>query len=246
MIGRTLQSAFLLLVIATGAAAPWVIHRAAAASLRERETRLQQQTARLARLVAENERLSNLVARADAPALSTEQLGELLKLRSEAGALRGQTNAMQRLREENRELQSRATNAQSAASQRSPAELDAELSIETIEAMRNVCRWLPQALQMFGNEHDHKAPADFAELRQFFPKPDGRRITGLYTFEFIRDDGPLPGDALILRERSARQNLDGQWTRVYGFADGRAIEATSDDREFKTWEKQHLGPPPAD
>ena len=162
-----------------------------------------------------------------------EQLAELLRLRSEAGTLREQTNALRKLREEIRELQDHSITTPSPTSQRAPAETGAELSAEIIDAMRNVCHWLPQASQLFANDHEAKAPTGFSELRNYFPKPDGRRITGLYTFEFVRDDGPLPGDNLILREGQARQGPDGRWMRVYGFADGRVVEATSDDREFK-------------
>lgn len=243
---RSVQTGILVVAIAVSVAAPWLVHRAARTSLREREARLQQQSARLAQLAAENQRLSNLATSAGAPELSAEQLRELLKLRGQVGALRDTVNTIQRLREENRVLESRSTNAQYPTAQNSPAEVDAQLSAETIEAMSNICRLLPQAMELFARDHNGQPPTDFLQLRDYFPKPGGHRITGLYTFDFVRDNGPLPADTLILREMSARQKPDDQWARVYGFADGRAVEATSDDREFRAWEKQHLGPPPAD
>jgi hypothetical protein len=58
----------------------------------------------MAGLVAENERLSNLVAHANSSqSLPDERLKELLRLRGEVGALRQQGKEIETLREENRQ-----------------------------------------------------------------------------------------------------------------------------------------------
>src|ERR1035441_4170953 len=55
-------------------------------------------------LIADNERLSNLLAQANRPqSLADDRLEELLRLRGEAGVLRQQTKELETLREENRQ-----------------------------------------------------------------------------------------------------------------------------------------------
>ncbi len=85
-------------VIAGSAAAPLVIKHRAKARLSEQNDSLLQQTARLAELSAENQRLSNLVAQLDSPAFSDEQLTELLRLRAQLGPLRKAAGQVEQLR----------------------------------------------------------------------------------------------------------------------------------------------------
>jgi hypothetical protein len=51
---------------------------------------------------------------------------------------------------------------------------------------------------------------------------------------------------IVLRERLARQAPDGTWRRIYGFADGRVVTATSYDGSFNAWEKANTELPPPD
>ncbi len=74
--------------------------------LRAENTALRQQTAQLAALESENQRLANLVAEATNSRLSKEQLSELLRLRGEVGSLRRQTNELGKLQAQNQELRS--------------------------------------------------------------------------------------------------------------------------------------------
>ena len=126
----------------------------------------------------------------------------------------------------------------------SEAERNGQLAIETVQAMNNIVAALPAALQKFANDHNGRRPTSFSELRNYFPISEGRRMPGLYTFEFIRDEGPQPGDALILREAGVRRR-SGTSSRVYAFGDGRVVERTLNDDGFEAWEKQHLVPSPA-
>jgi RNA polymerase sigma factor (sigma-70 family) len=76
-------------------AAPVVMQHQSIAKLRGENRALQEQTAQLASLQAENERLSNLVVQAGtAPAPAEKQVRELARLRDEVGRLRQQTNEM--------------------------------------------------------------------------------------------------------------------------------------------------------
>ncbi len=85
-------------VIAGSAAAPLVIKHRANARLGGQNDSLLQQTGRLAELSAENQRLSNLVAQLDRPAVSDEQLAELLRLRGQIGPLRKAVGEVEQLR----------------------------------------------------------------------------------------------------------------------------------------------------
>jgi hypothetical protein len=49
---------------------------------------------------------------------------------------------------------------------------------------------------------------------------------------------------IVLRERAPRQYPNGKWERVYEFADGRVLTATSDGGNFDAWEKANTYSPP--
>ena len=100
----TLQKTLITATIAAAVVTPVAIQHQAQVKLRDENASLRQQIEQLTPLTAENERLSNLIANAS-PALSKDQLNDLLRLRNEVGTLRRQTNEVAKLREENRRLQ---------------------------------------------------------------------------------------------------------------------------------------------
>jgi hypothetical protein len=231
-------------VAVVSAAMPLATQRYGQTKLQKAQEFLEQQAGEMARLTSEKERLSRLAAGANPEqTLSAEQVAELLKLRNEIGRLRSETNEAHKLREENRRLQAASTAMPYPQSQLPPAELEAELSAQTINAMKSVCLELPLVLQKFANDHSNQATS-LSELRDYFPTTGGHKMPGLYTFDFVRDEGRKPGDALILCEQGSRQKLEGTWARVYGFRDGSAVEVISEDDNFDAWEKQHLSSPP--
>jgi hypothetical protein len=204
---------------------------------RRMQDSLRQQAGQWAQLAAENQRLSNQVARlALTPRLSDEQLLELLRLRSELGELRRQTNRVRELRDENLRLQTRPAAGLDSESGMSEAERAAALAAETLAAGRRIAEELPGALQRYAQAHTNATPTEFSELRRYFPNT-GRRLPGLFLFEFVRDTGPEPGDTLVLREGGSREGPDGQRRKVYSFADGRVEEALAANGEFEDWEK---------
>jgi hypothetical protein len=117
----TLQKALITAtLIAAGVATPLVVQHQAQVKLRDENASLRQQIEQLSALSVENERLSNLVAHAS-PALSQDQVNDLLRLRAEVGMLRRQTNELGKLREENRRLQgAQAKGGQNSQSPNSP------------------------------------------------------------------------------------------------------------------------------
>jgi RNA polymerase sigma factor (sigma-70 family) len=103
----TLQKTLVTAIITACVAAPMFVQHRSLVRLREENQILQQQADQLAQSLAENERLSNLVAQAkSSQALSDERLRELLRLRAKVGFLSDQTNELARLRQENRQLHS--------------------------------------------------------------------------------------------------------------------------------------------
>src|SRR5882672_7206110 len=87
-------------IVFASVATPLVIQRHAQVKLHDTDLPLRTQASRLRQLSMENEHLSHLVAQSQS-SLSDEQLRELLRLRNAVGQLRTQTNAIQKLREEN-------------------------------------------------------------------------------------------------------------------------------------------------
>ena len=238
-----LRLAMAVALVIASVAIPVVLWRSTRFRLQEAKELSAKAADEVAQLTEDNQRLSNLVGEAK-QALSTEEGQELLRLRSEIGRLRGEMREADKLREENQRLKMPSPAMAALQAPRSAAELETELSMQTIDAMKDLCRELPAALQKFLNDHGNQ-PQSLPELRNYFPMVNGRKIPGLYTFTFVRDEGPKPGDLLILREEGARGKLDGTMARVYGFRDGSAVEVSTSDGNFDLWEKQHLSPSPS-
>jgi hypothetical protein len=98
---------FVCVIAVTGIAASLVIQQSGQARLREKTEALRRQAEQIARLSAENERLSNLVARTANPqALPPDQLRELLRLRGQIGLLREAAREQARLEAANQQLRS--------------------------------------------------------------------------------------------------------------------------------------------
>jgi hypothetical protein len=220
---------------AVSAGVPWVLQHQAQVELRVRRDASEQQASRLSLMVEENGRLSNLVAQAQAsPLLTAEQLRELLRLRNEKRWLAEQTN-----------LAARLATGTSDQAQLSPVELRTALSAEMIEAMKRILPALQPALQKYALAHSNQPHVNLSELQDYFPLVEGRKMVGLQTFEFAREGGPRPGDALLLVGNTGRRPGDGNEVRIYGFSDGRVLEVSSEDARFDDWEAQHLTSAPA-
>ncbi len=94
----TLRFLMVAVVVAAAVALPLALHHRAEAKYLENEAKLQVQVARLSELSAENERLSNAVARLDKAAFTPEQNRELLRLRGQIGPLRQAARELERLK----------------------------------------------------------------------------------------------------------------------------------------------------
>jgi hypothetical protein len=83
-----------------------VIEHRATAGLRVDNRALHHQAEQLTGVSEENQRFSNLLARASCPALTEAQMRELLRLRGGVGVLRQRTNELARMHAENSRLHS--------------------------------------------------------------------------------------------------------------------------------------------
>jgi len=112
--------AFACVVAIIGIAASVAIRQSGQARLREKVEASRQQAEQIAQLTADNKRLSNLVARVDAPpTLPPEQLSELLRLRGQMGEMRKAAKEQARLEATNQQLRAKlATLEQQVAAAR--------------------------------------------------------------------------------------------------------------------------------
>ena len=103
-----------------GIAASVVIQQAGQANLRQKAEASRRQAEQIAHLSADNQRLSNLVARtANSQTLAPNQLSELLRLRGQIGLLRQTAGEHTRLQAVNQQLRAaRATSEQQLAEAR--------------------------------------------------------------------------------------------------------------------------------
>ncbi len=224
-------------VVVAGVVTSAVIQHRGQARLRAEDESLRQQSAQLAQVAAENERLSNLVAQED---LSKGQLKDLAKLRGEAEALRQQTSGLAVLRAENRRLQQGGD-----ARPKTPLEEKEEMFAKLAFGKN----WL-RALQMYAEDHKGQFPTNFDQASSYWSAKSKAQVEAANEqFELVytgtRDAMTNYADGIVLREKTPRQMSDGQWQRVYGFADGHTQARSFADGNFDAYEKEHLVGPPA-
>jgi len=210
--------------------------------LRAENESLRRQVEQADQLTGENERLSNLVVRAQASSAGAPS-SELLKLRGEVGSLRKQTNELAALRNENQRLRTASAERRENAEppQTDPAE--GELR-QKVYPKLNDAKALVTGFRLYADDHQNQLPEQFEQLAPYLSRMS--RITGSNAFEIVYS-GPLAGitnpSALIfVREQQAWQRPDGRWAKTYGFADGHAEVHTEPDGNFESWEKERLFP----
>ena len=237
----TLKLSVIGAIVLGGVVTPLVIQHQSLVKQREENQSLRQQVDQLAGLEAENDRLSNLVARAhSAPSLGDDQLRELLKLRGEVGMLRAQTDQLEALRNENRRLQTSLAD---------PAEVQRRMGT----AKMNDAKLLTLGLLMYASDNNQQVAKSLDQLEPYLrDKTPG--LTGTNQFELLfqgsfKDipNGTPAAQTIVVRETQAWQSSDGGWLRTYGFADGHSeVHRAGPGGNFEAWEKEHtFSPPPA-
>ena len=221
-------------------AAALMIHQRSEAAIQDRAALLQQQGQQLADLKAEQQHLSDLVARAANPRVE-DHAAELAKLRSQAESLRKQTNelvAQSKLR-----LTPRPLHPPSNSETHSPEYW--EQMRQAQESKSTEARDIAVAMTIYAWAHQKQFPSSLDQL----PK-DSRVLSGTNQFEIVYQgsldqlDGLPLGSIAIVREIQPRlMPFYGNAARVYGMANGSSQVVTSDDN-FQSWEAEHVISPP--
>jgi RNA polymerase sigma factor (sigma-70 family) len=250
MTATKLKLAFSAIVVA-GAATAFVHQQQTQNKLRAQNESLQQQ---IAQLQTDNGNFSNRLANiSGSKKLSEEQFNELLKLRGEVGVLRRQLDELEKVREENQRL--RAQNAiRSQGIEVSEKDYFRLHQMDTVSAAKQI----GLAMLMYADDNNGLYPTNLFQLTEdtghgegylgatnFTEFVGGVRLDG---FELLNVGVSNAHDKypqmIMLREKTPRQNPNGELERVYGLADGSVQTATSRNGNFGAWERQNTSPPP--
>lgn len=228
------------------------------AKLRENDAVLRQQDNQVAELVAENQRLANLVVQVRTnSATVADRTVELAQLRAKVETLRQQTNELAKQIAENRHL------AGAQFFHRGDSNLlehNHESAITFAGGPRepgklNDARALTAALRKYADEHQGEFPLSLDKAAPYLPRAleadsppwVNAPLTGTNDFEIVYRGSQNdlinipPRRVALIRERRPWLTPDGKWARVYGSVDGTASTVVSDDN-FQSWDAQHIIP----
>ena len=166
---------------------------------------------------------------------------ELLRLRGEIGALRRQTNELEKLQRVNRELQaSLARSTQSTAQTDIDPDLEARRQVGI--AKMNDAKLLVLGWLMYATEHQDLLPNDLNQTSNYWTRAE-TPLTGTNQFELVAQgslkDITNPMTTIVVREKEPLF-IAGKWVKAYGFADGHSEVRVEPPEGFDAWEKQHI------
>ncbi len=237
-----LKTAIAGAVLLAGVSTPIVWQHQTQVRLRDENRSLQEQ---LARSAHQKDQLSNQLAQASSSqSVSAEQLNELMRLRSQVGQLRQQTNVIGKLIEANERL-SRAL----ADAGRNPAPEEDPIREQVKQmgiAKMNDAKLLVLGMLLFSEEHKGQLPTSYEQIsNSLASQGENMKLTGTNQFEMFYSgsikDIPNPATTIVVREPQAWY-FNGKWQRAYGFADGHSEIHSTLDGNFEPWEKQHTTP----
>ena len=248
------------IIVVAALSASLLVQRHAQTRLREHADLLREQEGQRAELVAENERLSKLAvqARMNSATIPEDRTAELTQLRTKVDGLRRQTHQMAKQLAENRRLAGVQFFLQSDFDL---LEHNHESAITSAGLPRaagklNDARALTAALRKYAGENAGEFPLDLSQLAPYLPKAleadsppwADRPLTGSNDFEVVYEGSQNdlsnipPRRVALIRERQPWLTPEGNWAKVYGYADGAASVVESDDN-FQSWDAQHIVPP---
>ena len=233
-------------IVVGGVITPLAIQHRALVKAKQENQLLQTQLGQTAELEAENQRLSNLVARAGGAGAAGSR--ELLRLRAEVGALRSQTNQLAALRDQNRRLGEALAKSAPAPEQQGTEAEEAERQKAVAIAKMNDAKLLVLGLLLHGQDNAWQPATSLDQLAPYL-RDQTPALTGTNQFELVYQGSltniPSPGQTIVIKEQQASQGPDGGWFKAYGFADGHCEVHRANDGNFEAWEKQHTFPLPS-
>lgn len=212
---------------------PFFVQQRSLTEVRAENASLRQRVEQLAQTTVDNERLSNLLAQAKSS--TSEDVGELLRLRGEVSGLR-------------RQLADAVKQQKTAApvpDQPVVPEPSRERQKEIAIAKMNYTKYWMLGFLKYAEQHQGQFPATFEQAAPFMPD-EIKGQTNLTTDQFeIVYQGSMsaieqPARIIVIREKEAWPTPDGGWARDYTFADGHCEIHKADDGNFEPWESQHM------
>jgi hypothetical protein len=202
--------------------------------LRDENRALSEQVAQLNQLRADSDQTAKPQP-ASTPALTDDQLRELLRLRGEVGMLR---NGLA----EQTARKARETNLQPSQPQNQSEPVDPQTQFAL--ARLNYAKHWMMAFSLYADEHQGQCPRSFEQAASFLPDeaksethltPDQFEITYQGSFLDLTNRAKI----IVIRQKEAWQSPNAGWCRVYGFADGHSEVHRAADGNFGPWEEQH-------
>ena len=181
-----------------GAAASLLIQSESQVEFREREALLRQQDEQLAALTAEHERLSNMVANTNNVPPDGHK-AELAKLRSEAEALKKQTNNLGRQLKESREPRPSRT----APTPESHTPEYWEQLHQMAGRKGRDARDLATAFCSYAFDHQGQCPSNLDQIASYLAK-EKRSLSGTNQFEIVYQ-GSLCRDGITIVRSATEQ-----------------------------------------
>ena len=242
-----------------------VIQHQAQVKLHEIDAVLRQQDNQLAVLVPELQRLSNLVVQANSSPPENRTAGEdrtaeLMKLRAEAETLRKQANDLGKQRTDSRQprpsqrLPGPGPHAHTVAGVSVVSDSDSEEYAKQLDQMASEnrkmadARNLSRGLRWYAPAHEGEFPSTFDQAAPYFYEDQEPPRTSEFEMVFQGSRNELTnvpmGAVVLIRERQAWPTPRGKRARIYVMVSGEVSVVEADDN-FKSWEAQHLIPPPS-
>lgn len=225
-------------IVLAGVATPLVMLHRSQVNLRNEDRALRRQVDQVSALIAENQRLSNLVAHAGS---QNDLLNDqITNMRGEIASLRTQTNQLGKMQQAHARLE---VPPSAPAQANSSSDVDKQAQWQKLSiAKMNDAKQLVLALFLYLRNHRGHFPTDFAKVGKYLPKT-GPPLTLTNKFDVVYD-GPWSrisnqASAIVLRESQPWPTDDGKWARTYGFADGHCEVHVQADPNFAVWEKKH-------
>ena len=219
--------------VVAGAATTMVLQHQTQQQLRGDNESLRQQIAQL-----KND--NQVVPAADSKPMAGDEFNELLRLRGEVTALRGQTNQLARLRDENQQMREAFTRI--AQQQQAPSDPNAEQEQAYGIMEINTAKQSVMGMMMYAQDHGDQFPTNFDQAEKYFASSSGIS-TNLNRFEITFQGAwtnlANPSSAIVVRELQPWMR-NGKWNKAYGFGDGHAEVHAETTGNFDDWEQQHV------
>jgi hypothetical protein len=221
---------------AVGMGTTLMLEHRALTQLRQENQTLEQQIARLTAQVESQSRAPDAKTLAPQPSsLRDQQLKELQRLRGEVGSLRPQSNDLASLRATNRDLRTATDEPDDPA--------EAEFKEQTRMRIEHLKQW-GLSFILYAQAHQGQFPESFEQAAKV---QNSEALLEFDTNHFAivyrgsQESVVDPGQTIIFREKQARCAPNGEWSKVYGLADGSVqVHTEPDEANFAAWEKERV------